>query len=156
MPRKPISEKPMTSEERVRKHRAKFKENRTDLEKAIDTRGHIWCKNAVLYFADKVQDEKTIFKKYKASIPADIRKAVTKISKLEKELAECTTELRVAEQTISSFVFGAMGIDRPSKHDLSKDEVKLLLQLAHPDKHDGSDASIRATKLLNKIKEQSS
>lgn len=155
MPRKPIAEKPMTSAERVRKHRAKFKENRTDLEKALDTRGHDWCKKAVLYFADEVQAEKERLKKYKASLPADLRKAMTKISKLEKELDKCKEELRVAEEMQRSFYFGITGINQPLKQCLSRDEVKLLLQLAHPDKHGGSDASQRATTLLNKIKEQS-
>ena len=130
MPRKPLSEKPMTSTERVQKHRARLKE--------ATPKDEVCLENLELW-------------RYKASISAlsaDLRETMAEVRMLENELYATRQRLKQTEETLVIYHQLSMS----NTQQLSIADIKLLLQLSHPDKHGGSEASNKATLLLNGLK----
>jgi hypothetical protein len=145
VPRKPLSEKPMTSAERVRRHRENKK---SDLIKEIESHGDTWRRTRLIGYFNLYNEKCDEFKKYKARYP-DIRAAGAEIKRLEKKIIELTDHLRDYEDKDGVPYFLTLG---NTKHQFSDDELKLLAQVAHPDKHNNSEASVKATTLINKAR----
>jgi hypothetical protein len=123
MPRKPIAEKPMTSAERTRKHRQKLREEKApDLKKCL-------------------------------RMIASLNKQIEKQRLLNELLTEKNLKLAGQVRHWNRFTAGDIlfGLDKNETTPLTDENIKLLKQLCHPDKHNGSPASTRAITLLNKI-----
>jgi hypothetical protein len=117
MPRKPIAEKPMTSAERVRRHREKLRE----------------------------------------STEPSLKKCLSENKRLQKRIAVLKAEkIKLKEEVDFGNMFMNMHSlfnDNESKtqRQFSIDDIKLIRQLCHPDKHNQSKASNNASILLNKM-----
>ncbi len=150
MPRKPIAEKPMTGAERVRRHR----EKKSDVEQVgIDAAIAEWSTSHVSYmckgYYNSYLAEIDKFKKYRNRFP-DIRKAATEVKRLEKQIEELEWSLSMARSD-KEFLFKKLSGQNKSHAQFSVDDIKLLRQLCHPDKHNQSQASNNASILLNKM-----
>ena len=121
MPRKPISDKPMTPAERTRKHRAKIKaENPLDLKA---------CLREITSLNKKIERQRLS----------------------NKRLSQENSKLR-KEDNFWLGIKDDLSASLNATKQFSKEEIKLLKQVCHPDKHNQSEAATRAIALLNKLK----
>lgn len=169
MPRKPLADEPMTSAERVRKHRNKFKTGTTaQIEKFIETSSKLKIRNEFIKLIEKNHElEKEtesaidsamnyISAYYKEELAqADIRlnEHIDMIIRLNEE-HEAELDKAYAENKLLRDQIKKLGSAIPKiegKQILTPKEIKLLKQLCHPDKHGGSDAAHKASTLLNKL-----
>lgn len=135
MPRKSIAETPMTSAERVRKHRAKLKAENTKIDPEIPR------------LLSETEGLKKQIENLKAELEASEQKAKTYegFMTINKILS---SQLKTANNYIKSAT-------KTGHIMLSEQDIKLLKQLCHPDKHGQSEASKNGFNLVNNLKPNS-
>ena len=125
MSRKPILDKPMTSAERTRRHRAKIKESSPDLKACLKKIELLTLENEKL-------------------------KAVSAEWEFNAMLAEYELQGKKRGRWKDAD-FARFANLFNHQNQITKEELNVLRQVCHPDKHGQSPISVKATVILNRV-----